>query len=40
MYVLQTKTDTDDKPMKNVVVTECGEIPVSKPFEISDEFYG
>lgn len=31
------KTDTSDKPLKEVVIKACGEIPTSEPFYITNE---
>ncbi|CAL1594883.1 unnamed protein product [Knipowitschia caucasica] len=33
----QTKTDSRDKPLKDVVIDECGTLPVDKPFGVSKE---
>jgi len=31
-----TKTDNGDKPLKQVVITESGILPLEKPFKIND----
>lgn len=35
----KVKTDTDDFPMKPVVITDCGEIEISSPYYVSDNLY-
>jgi len=35
----RVKTTTDDEPVESVILTECGEIKVEKPFYISDNPY-
>lgn len=35
----QTKTDVHDKPVKPVVISESGVIPVTSPFLVSDDPY-
>ena len=30
----KTKTDAGDKPVKDVVIADCGSLPVDKPFEV------
>lgn len=32
-----TKTDTRDKPLKDVVISDCGTLPVDKPFAVPKE---
>lgn len=33
------KTDTDDIPDKAVIITNCGDEPLSSPYEVSDNPY-
>lgn len=35
----RVKTTTDDEPVSSVIITECGEVEVDKPFYISDNPY-
>lgn len=35
--VESTKTDSRDKPLKDVVIADCGTIEVEKPFAIAKE---
>lgn len=35
----KVKTDTDDYPVKPVIITECGDSPISSPYVISDDPY-
>lgn len=35
--VESTKTDSRDKPLKDVTITDCGTIEVEKPFAIAKE---
>ena len=35
--VESTKTDGRDKPLKDVIVADCGKIEVEKPFAIAKE---
>lgn len=35
--VENTKTDSRDKPLKDVVIADCGTIEVEKPFAIAKE---
>lgn len=35
----RVKTTTDDEPVRSVILTECGEIKIEKPFTISDNPY-
>lgn len=35
----KVKTDSDDSPLKPVVITECGDEPMNKPFTVSDDPY-
>lgn len=35
----KVKTDSDDSPLKPVVITECGDEPLKKPFTVSDDPY-
>uniref|UniRef100_A0A8C6TU77 Peptidyl-prolyl cis-trans isomerase n=1 Tax=Neogobius melanostomus TaxID=47308 RepID=A0A8C6TU77_9GOBI len=32
-----TKTDSRDKPLKDVMIADCGTLPVDKPFAVSKE---
>lgn len=32
-----TKTDARDKPIDDVVINECGTLPVDKPFSVAKE---
>lgn len=33
----QTKTDAHDKPLKDVIIHDCGKIEVEKPFAVAKE---
>lgn len=33
----KTKTDNGDKPLKRVVVADSGILPLSAPFDVSDD---
>lgn len=35
--VESTKTDSRDKPLKDVIIADCGKIEVEKPFAIAKE---
>lgn len=35
----QVKTDSDDVPLKPVVITACGDSPIDAPFYVSDNPY-
>lgn len=35
----KVKTDSDDRPLEPVVITECGDEPLTAPFTISDDPY-
>lgn len=35
----KVKTDSDDQPLKPVVITECGDEPLKSPFTVSDDPY-
>lgn len=35
----RVKTTTDDEPVKSVILTECGELPIDEPFYVSDNPY-
>lgn len=35
--VESTKTDGRDKPLKDVIIADCGKIEVEKPFAIAKE---
>jgi len=35
--VESTKTDSRDKPLKDVTIADCGKIEVEKPFAIAKE---
>lgn len=35
----RVKTTTDDEPVKAVIISECGDLKVDKPFYISDTPY-
>lgn len=35
--VESTKTDSRDKPLKDVIIADCGTIEVEKPFAIAKE---
>lgn len=35
----QVKTDAEDRPKEPVVIYECGEIPLSSPYDLSVEDY-
>ena len=38
-FLEKIKTDTDDIPDEPVIVTNCGDVPLSKPYEVSDDPY-
>jgi hypothetical protein len=33
------ETDTEDHPKEEVVIAECGELPLNVPFIVSDQPY-
>lgn len=35
----KVKTDSDDRPLKPVVITECGDEPLKSPYYVSDDPY-
>ncbi|KFB41013.1 AGAP009991-PA-like protein [Anopheles sinensis] len=37
--VEQVRTDTDDYPVKSVIIDDCGDVPVLSPFTVSDDPY-
>lgn len=38
-FYLKVKTDSDDIPLKPVVITDCGDIQVTSPYYVSDNPY-
>ncbi|XP_041780326.1 peptidyl-prolyl cis-trans isomerase, rhodopsin-specific isozyme [Anopheles merus] len=37
--VEQVRTDTDDYPVKPVIIEDCGDLPILGPFTVSDDPY-